>query len=391
MPKNRWIGTAGSPVSTYNIDSQRRDIDVASDIPLLVPDATPFLVVLMRAAKESVNSMEFTWFDSEPASWWTKVETAYNDAVTEIVVEGGSIFKPKDILKNAATDEVMIIESISNDTLTVIREAGYDSVATTGTEAVAGDAGDNIMRMGNAMEENSLAPESRATQPSKEFNYVQTFRTPFAGSEDDDNESKKTSQSERIRLRKEKAIEHKLDMERALLFGERMEHINKQKRLTGGLFQFIKSKSYDVGSTNAGELTEAEFENYCEELFQYGSKKKMFICSPRVGSIINQFAAGKIETVSGDEAYGLRLKQYQSFHGDLYIVTSQTFERDYGNMGVGLDIGNIKLRPYAGHDSKLRENIQENDRLGWKDEYLTQGSLQVRLEKTHAILSGVSS
>lgn len=387
MPQNTWSGSNNSPITTFDIDSSRRDIDVSNDIPLLVPDATPFLVVLMRAAKKTVNSMEFTWFDSEPESWYTKANGSYDDSTTAIDVDNGSIFKPKDVIKNTSTGEVMFVESIAGDELTVVREAGYDSTADTGTEAAAGSDEDNIMRMGNAMEENSLSPDSRAVQPVKNFNYVQTFRTPFEGSMEDDNEAKKTNQSERTRMRKEKAIEHRLDLERAVLFGERMEHIDKQKRLAGGLLQFINSKSVDAG----GELTEGDFENYCEELFQYGSKKKLFICSPRVGSIINQFARDRIQTTSGEETYGLALSRYKSFHGELYIATSRTLEKDYKNMGLGLDIENIKYRPYAGNDSKLRTNIQENDRLGWKDEYLTQSSLEVRLEKTHAILENVTS
>ena len=110
-----------------------------------------------------------------------------------------------------------------------------------------------------------------------------------------------------------------------------------------------------------------------------------------MGSIINQFAAGRIQTTSGEETYGLKLKEFISFHGTLYIATSDTFDRDYSGMGVGLDIDSLRYRPYAGNDSTLRTNIQENDRLGWKDEYLTQASLMLRQEKKHAILSGVTS
>ena len=57
-----WDGTAGPQAYTYNIDTERRDIDVSKEISMLVPEATPFLTILMRARKVPVNSTEFTWY-----------------------------------------------------------------------------------------------------------------------------------------------------------------------------------------------------------------------------------------------------------------------------------------------------------------------------------------
>jgi hypothetical protein len=51
----------------------------------------------------------------------------------------------------------------------------------------------------------------------------------------------------------------------------------------------------------------------------------------------------------------------------------------------------IAYRPLAGRDTTLKTNIQNNDVDGWMDEYLTEAGLEVRLEKTHAILKGVTS
>ena len=48
--------------------------------------------------------------------------------------------------------------------------------------------------------------------------------------------------------------------------------------------------------------------------------RKLLVCSYAFGSVINSFAKEKIETRSGEETYGIRMKTYKSFHGDLYIV-----------------------------------------------------------------------
>jgi hypothetical protein len=46
--------------------------------------------------------------------------------------------------------------------------------------------------------------------------------------------------------------------------------------------------------------------------------------------------------------------------------------------------------PYGGYSTTLRENLQETDRLGWKDEYLTMSTLRVRLNKTHRVVDGIT-
>lgn len=385
MAKNIWAGTDGSPVDSFNIDTDRRDLNVADRILELQPSETPFLVIGDKTSSGSAKSLEETWYDDDLAPWWTEVGSGYTDTATTITLNDGTIVKAKDLIKNTTTGEVMFVESVSGNDVTVVRGYG-DEADSGGTAATAGSVDDNIMRMGNAMEENSLAPDARATQPNKYYNYVQIFRTPFAGSLEDLNEPKETTEDERTRLRRRKAIEHKLDLERAYVFGERNEHISDKRRTMGGMFQFLDNQFDTIG----GNLTEDVFEEALEDAFQYGSKEKILITSPRVGSVINKFARDNIQTRSGEDYYGLRIAEYISFHGTLYVATSHMFERDYQGMGAILDMENIDILPYGGFSTTLRTNLQEEDRLGWKDEYLTMSTLRVRLNKTHRVLDGIT-
>lgn len=386
MAKNIWSGSSGAPVTTFNIDTDRRDLNVADEILELQPSETPFMVIGNKTSSSSAQSLEETWYDDDLAPWWTTADGAEADTeATTITLADGSIVKPKDLIKNTSTGEIMFVESVSGDDVTVKREYTVES-GEGGTAAAAITDGDNFMRMGNAMEENSTSPEARATQPNKFYNYVQTFRTPFSGSLEDMNEPKTAGTDERTRLRRRKAIEHKLDLERAYIFNERNEIIDDNRRTMGGLFQFLTNEYIDIG----GNLTEDLLEESLEEAFRYGSKEKIFITSPRVGSVINKFARDNIETRSGEDYYGLRIAEYISFHGTLYVATSHMFEKDYEGMGAILDMENIDIMPYAGYNTTLRANLQENDRLGYKDEYLTMATLRVRLQKTHKVFEGIT-
>jgi hypothetical protein len=385
MAQNIWTGTDGAPVSSFNIGTDRRDLNVADKILELQPSETPFLVIGDKTSVGTAKSLEETWYDDDLAPWWTEAGADYLIDATTITLVDGSIVRAKDLIKNTTTGEVMVVISVSGNDVTVERAVG-DETDGDGTAAAAGTAGDNFMRMGNAMEENSLSPDPRATQPNKYYNYVEIKRTPFSGSIEDLNEDKETTEDERKRLQRRNAIEHKLDLERSYVFGERNEIIAEKRRTLGGLFQFLDNQFDTIG----GPLTESIFEAALEDAFKYGSKEKILITSPRVGSAINQFARDNIEVRSGETYYGLKIAEYISFHGTLYVATSHMFERDYLGMGAILDMENIDILPYGGFSTTLRANLQEEDRLGWKDEYLTMSTLRVRLNKTHRVLDGIT-
>src|SRR5690606_41955853 len=74
-----------------------------------------------------------------------------------------------------------------------------------------------IVRIGNAMEQNSRAPDERIVQPVKFTNYCQIFPTPFSQSAPSETEALKTSETERVRLRRLKALEHHVHTARAVV------------------------------------------------------------------------------------------------------------------------------------------------------------------------------
>jgi hypothetical protein len=375
--------SSNSPIYTATIDDDRRDIDVADDIAQLVPEATPFTIIMMQARKKASNTAKFVWYDTEPGGWWTQINHGggYTDSETDLVVDDATLFREKDIIKVPDTDEVMLVQSVNEDTNTITVERGY---GTTSADSL--DDNDYMLRMGNAMEESSVSPDPKVTQPTEYYNYTQIFRRPFTQSATSAAESLRTSMDERTRLRQEQAIEHKMDIERAILFGERKKDVaastNNVRRMTGGLLSYITTNVYDASSA----FDEDKLEEFCEMLFQYGSDNKLLICSRRVGSNINKFARDNIRTVSGDDTYGLRLKQFESFHGDLYIVPTQTFENSYQGLAIGVDMDNVSYRPLRTRDTTLRTNIQDDEVDGWKDEYLTEVGIEVRQEKVHAVL-----
>ena len=210
------------PVTTRVIDTGRRDLDVSREILRLNPDATPFAIILMKAKKQMTHSNYFYWYDSKLGEWWGQVDDTDEIAVstTTIPVKDPTVFRAKDIVKVPSTGEVLFVTEVvtteGSEAIKVTR--GY---GTTTAAKIAKDA--MLMRMGNAMEEFSRAPESRILQPVKGENYTQIFRRAFDQSMTSNAERLKTKETERNRLRIDQAIEHRLDIERAMLFGEKKQ------------------------------------------------------------------------------------------------------------------------------------------------------------------------
>jgi hypothetical protein len=367
------------PVYTTDITARRQAIDVTKRIALESPDESQLMVLLMRARKKPTSHWNVVWYDDRPGGWWTQVNNAagYTNVATELVVDDAGIFAAKDIVKVTRTGEQLFISEVDydNNTITVAREYG-----TTGKAALLDD--DWLMLLTNAMEENSLAPRPKLSQPVERENYVQTVRTPFDESDLSAISDVVTDQSERKRLRVMKMLDHRLALERTAIWGEKKKDATNKRYLTGGVIQFIASNVYNA----SGTLTEKKWNAFTELGFKYGSKEKVFVCGPAVGSLLNDFAVGKIQTTSGEKTYGIRLKYIDTFHGRVHIIPSQTFEQDYASWGALLDMRYIRYRPQKGRDTKLYTNIQAPDRDGWMDEYRTKFTMQVELEKCHALL-----
>jgi hypothetical protein len=73
------------------------------------------------------------------------------------------------------------------------------------------------------------------------------------------------------------------------------------------------------------------------------------------------------------------------------IVKQPLFEGAvYGGYAAAIDMANVGYRYLNGRDTSLKTNIQANDVDGRRDEYLTEAGLEVKLPKTHGLLTGVT-
>jgi hypothetical protein len=378
------------------VDRDRREIDVDPELVYVVADETPWTVMLRNARKQNTTDPDFVWYEQQLGLYYTSVGSAgYVDSSvpgtsTTIPVVDASVFLPNDLCKNTQTGEVMLVAAanITAETITVYRMFG-----TSGSHG-AGVAGACLLFLGSAFPEGSNAPVAKQNQPTKLSNCTQIHRTSMSGTGTSDAASLRTNQSERQRERKAKLIDHNTAMERAFLFGDGIEAAagsafgnTLPQRATNGAINFIQSNVFNAGGT----MTESYFEEVCEGVFAVGSRTKLAVFSPRMITILNGFAAGKMKVIVGEETYGVRIKQYISAHGDLFVVESRSLQLDYAYCGFIFDMGFVTYKAMMGRDTKLKTNIEAPGFDGWADEYLTESGLKFQNEAAHAYIYGAAA
>lgn len=372
-------------LNTTAIASDRRlQIDMAEDIAHLVPEVAPFTAIIKRAAKEKAISHKFEWLEREldPREDAINNGAGYNDSATSVVVDNGSYFKAGQIVKIPRTAEVFLVTAVSTNTLTITR--GYGE-----TTAAAIVDNDPLVIIGNVNQEGAAAPATSTGSPTPVYNFTQIFRHAFDVT-NTANACKTYGGKLILQEQAQQSKMHMIDIERSFLYGERKEDTNgtNPQRSTRGLLKFLTENI----KSSAGNLTELAFNTWLQDVFMYGSQKKLLIASPLLVSVISTWAGGKLVTNSGASAkYGIAVTTYTSPHGELNIVKQPLFKGTvYGGYGMALDMQYVKYRFLEGRDTTLKTNIQNNNVDGREDEYLTECGLQLMLPKAHGVISGVT-
>lgn len=366
-------------------------VDMREQIAQLEPDDAPFITFL-RASKKNTrvaHNPKFEWMEDSltPNGSTLGAAISSTSANSVTVATGDGVLFPAGTLILVGA-EVMMVTAVNTSTnvLTVVRGFG-------GTTAATASSGDPVYIIGNAFAENAKAPDSVSTRVDEKYNYTQIFRTTVELSNTED-KTKLYGGNDRGYQRGKALLEHKRMIAKAFYAGVRsIDATNHTLRTTQGLFGFmseVQAFSAGSGSTDVN-LNYKNFDTYvAQKVFRYGSKEKLLISGPRLMTAINSWAMDKVLTdMSTDKSFGMRVKRLNTSYGDLMVVYDPLLaDLGHPDYGLVIDTNYVNYVHLDGRDTKLHTNIQDNDVDGIKDEYLTECGLEVRLPKTHMLITG---
>lgn len=358
--------------STQNTNFQERYVD--REIARLTPNAAPLTVLLRNIKKISVPSWKPEHYEKGLPARWDQVNNGagYASGDTAVVVDNAAYFPVGALVNVPRTGEHMRVTArvISTNTLTVSR-----SVGPTAAAALVDD--DDLQILGTTYAEGAAKGTPQSHQPTAVFNYTEILRTIFGESESE-RQSQKYVGGEKD-LMAEKLVEHMIDIERKMWFGERdidTTSTDNPIRYMGGILYYATSNIKDFGGT----FSEGEMEDWGASIGLYPgtSDTRTLFASPTWFGEIAQTAGARLQTVTDANAtYGIRVSQWITGNLTFNIIKNRVFENGaggtgYGEYAVALDVAKLAYLYLGDRNTKLRKNIETKGDDGYEHEYLTE-------------------
>ena len=431
-------GTRTPGVSATDFHS-RRLFDFSDRIAELSPEESPFFVYLSKVGKVPTSDSQFRFLEDRTKISISDRAFLAQAAFTAAAV-GSSATAKFDTSDGASVDWLipgMVISCGTVDTSTaqpewcVVRvesvvDSGAYSTATVRTIAKASAAAltvpDNAKCtvIGTAFEEGTGAPDVWSQKLDNDYGYTQIFKTACEMSNTARATVYRGYADEWQRIWNLKLREHKVDIERAMLFGMRAStnsinytdgivgHIiaNSQAELADDTAQmsYNEDKAY-LKTIQAANWTYDSLLSDFEVIFdpaRGGTSSKLALASLPVITQFNKMAAGGFIGVSqasttavynfekSDGAFGHKVMKIETVHGDISLVKEPLFRGQSAGFLCMVDLDHVSYRPLVGNgmnrDTSIQTNVQSADEDLRKDMILTEAGLEVSLPETHALI-----
>jgi len=423
----------GNTVDSANL-STRRLYDFSDRIAELAPEESPFFVYLSKVAKVPTTDSQFRFLEDR-----TKI--AMTDRSFVISTDLAAVSAGATVTATLSAAQPWLIKGmvISVESNTGAGDDGGPNHANARIEAINSDTSIDIKWLtnpgtdadpgasakatviGTAFGEGTGAPDVFSQKLDNDYGYTQIFKTACEMSNTARATVYRGYADEWQRIWNLKLREHKIDIERAMLFGQRATASGVQ--YTDGLAGHIMANGQSQTIVDSNQLTYTEGQAYLktvaagsltydvllrdlEVVFdpaRGGSSSKLALCSLPVISLFNKLGdgAGFIgDSMNGSNRYnfnasqgvfGHKVMKVETVHGDLSLVKEPLFRGMSGEFMLMADLDNVSYRPLVGNginrDTSITTNVQQADEDLRKDMILTEAGLEVTLPETHALFN----
>ena len=430
--------------------STRRLYDFSDRIADLQPEESPFFVYLSKVAKVPTTDPQFrfledrtkvSWSDrafvlngshSIPAAGSTLTYTVTDAATPTASIDWlikGMVFAV-DYQESSSPETIIVrVESAPVDTGTSTTFTGRTISAIDGAETGADDTTCQVI--GTSFEEGSGAPDVWSEELGSDYGYTQIFKTACEMSNTARATVYRGYTDEWQRIWNLKLREHKVDIERAMLFGQRASQnsINYTEGIVGHIVKNGTASvadaalSYSSGapyfrSCSQSELTYDRLLQDFEVVYdpaRGGSSNKLALAGFRVITFFNKLAGfSKVNVNIGanpntDEStnafnydiqnikgsFGHSLMKIDTVYGSISMIKEPLFRGFSTGYMALVDLDHVAYRPLVGNgvnrDTSIQTNVQAADEDLRKDMILTEAGLEVTLPETHMLYNVESS
>ena len=310
--------------------------------------------------------------------------------------------------------------------ITAIPEANHITVkAVEGAISVSNN--DYFCVVGNAHGEGSSAPDAWADELSVVYNSTQIFKTPLQVTGTLQAAVLRGESSELARLRRQKAQEHKMQKEKAFLFGTRLggtdladardgttteafadggrtdtngNLIRTTYGIVSALNKYGSSSSADdhenVFTISEASYSYGEFVDDMEKVFQYvpeSGVKRAFVGAGALGYFSKMAGSSGMAGNSGwtvnlgdmkRDSLGFNYRVLETPHGMVQLIPTPALRGQYNKYMVIVSDENLFHAQYR--PAQYQANIKTDNAFdGVKDQYMSDEGLGIQLIESHAL------
>jgi len=436
--------TSSTTAADYGVaPDQRRLYNFSDRIAELAPEESPFFVYLSKTAKLPTDDSLFRYLEDRSKISYTSREFFIDGAVGTVVAGTDYTITVDDNASSPASIDflvkgmVLAVRTVGDsdtagygNAILRVESAPVDNGADTSFTAkcisVSGVSGSNSIAdndrcqiIGSAYAEGTGAPDVFSEGIDDGFGYTQIFKTAAEITNTAYATQLRGYSNEFERVLAMKMREHKIDIERAMLFNQkaRVNGIQYSEGLVGHIIKnstvvandaaltYESGKAYFRSATTA-ELTYDRLLTDFEVLFdpaRGGSNERLALASLPVISYFNKMGNNGFADVSTvnsqyqinmDELsgqFGHQLMEINTVHGSVYMVKEPLFRGHSSGLMLMADMSKLYYRPLVGNgvnrDTQVMTNVQSADEDLRKDMILTEAGLEVCLPESHYLIN----
>ena len=391
--------TSWAQVSTPLIG--REDTEFAEAVALEERWVNPLTLTTMKMKRSRSKTIDVHWWEDAYLPYIDQVNygTGYNSTDTDITVDYGEYFAVGDLVRDMASNEVVLVTSISSDVLTVTRDFGQSTESWT---ALAASIADNayLEILGNAFEPGHTFPSVRSTTDVEKINYCQDIRTPVSMTEITRDTQLHGGQDWAYQVKKAQT-EHQHKIERGNWWGKPYRSDkgnyasatgNTAPAACGGINHFISYYADADHKVVQDDLTEFEFMDFLEIAFDKGSRSKALWCSSALRTGFDKWGISRQNTFETTHVLGMKISEWQSSQGHLFIYSHDMLKRpstSHYNYAFVLDMECLEWVTFGPNGSTRFRKAGNHENTGEtldKAEFQTISCIKMELPNNHARL-----
>jgi len=432
------FGTPGAVIDS-TIPS-RRLYDFSDRVADLSPEESPFFVYLSKVGKVPTSDSQFRFLEDRtkvsitdrsflqkgggslavPGSTTTLTFDTSGGAAVSWLIKGMVVQFAQNVNSGGGDDNEALLQATGRIESVTHGSSDTTCLVTTiqsvdGSTTTLDDNGECVV-IGTSYEQGSGAPDVWSQELDNDYGYTQIFKTACEMTNTARATVYRGYADEWQRIWNLKLREHKVDIERAMLFGMRGSQggIQYTEGIVGHILQNGSISDGSIGSYSEGvpylamyttaEMTYDGLLSAFETMYdpaRGGSDAKLCLASLPVVSHFNKisgFAEGSL-TASKSQynfeasqgAFGHKVMKIDTVHGSCSLVKEPLFRNNASGHMCFVDLDHVSYRPLVGNgmnrDTAITTNVQQADEDLRKDLILTEAGLEVSLPETHALIN----